>query len=105
MPASGADKQYTDFKTAVLAASGDPAAVPPPRGHLELSQVRGYTSHSKFTQTGGRAIAQAVSRRVRAQVRSCAICGGRSGTGAGFLRVLRFPLPTLIIMYHPGLVQ
>jgi hypothetical protein len=51
----------------------------------------------------GRAIAQAVSRRlptaaarVRAQVRSCGICGGQRGTGIGFLRVLRFPLPVLI---------
>jgi hypothetical protein len=45
-------------------------------------------------------MAQAVSRRlptaaarVRAQVWSCC---GQSGTGAGFLRVLRFPLPVLI---------
>jgi hypothetical protein len=51
----------------------------------------------------GRAIAQAVSirfptaaARVRSQVGSCGICGGQSGTGAGFLRVLRFPLPILI---------
>jgi hypothetical protein len=51
----------------------------------------------------GRAIAQAVSRwlptaaaRVRSQVRSCGIWGGQSGTGAGFLRVLQFPLPILI---------
>jgi hypothetical protein len=49
------------------------------------------------------AIAQAVSRRlptaaarVRTQVRLCEICGGQSGTWAGFLRVLLFPLPILI---------
>jgi hypothetical protein len=34
--------------------------------------------------------------RARSQVRSCGICAGQSGTGAGFLRVLRFPLPILI---------
>jgi hypothetical protein len=34
--------------------------------------------------------------RVRAQVRSCWICGRQSGTGACFLRVLWFPLPILI---------
>jgi hypothetical protein len=51
----------------------------------------------------GRAIVQAVSRRlptaaarVRAHVRSCGISGGQGGTGAGFLRVLRFPLAILI---------
>jgi hypothetical protein len=50
-----------------------------------------------------RAIAHAVSRwlpsaaaRVRSQVRSCGICVGQSSSGAGFLRVLRFPLPILI---------
>jgi hypothetical protein len=74
----------------------------------------------------GRATAQAVSRRlptaearVRAQVRSCGICGGQNCAGACFLRVLRFPLPilipstnfhsidcsTLIIIYHPGQIQ
>jgi hypothetical protein len=51
----------------------------------------------------GLAIAQAVSRwlptaaaRVRSKFGSCGICGGKSDTGAGFLRVLRFPLPFLI---------
>jgi hypothetical protein len=41
-----------------------------------------------------RAIAQA--DRVRAQVSSCGICDAQSGTAAGFLRVLRFPVPILI---------
>jgi hypothetical protein len=50
-----------------------------------------------------RAIVQAVSRRlpnvaarVLSQVRSRGIYGGRSGTGASLLRVLRFPTPIFI---------
>jgi hypothetical protein len=56
-----------------------------------------------FRINSGRAIAQAVGRwlltvaaRVRARVSSCGICGEQSGTGAGFLRVLRFLLPIFI---------
>jgi hypothetical protein len=48
----------------------------------------------------GRAIAQAVSRWLPTAVvrgsrpgRHVGFCGGQSGSGAGFLRVLRFPLP------------
>jgi hypothetical protein len=48
----------------------------------------------------GRAIAQAVSRwlptaavRGSRPGRHVGFCGGQSGPGAGFLRVLRFPLP------------
>jgi hypothetical protein len=57
----------------------------------------------------GRAIAQAVSRclrtaaaRVRARVWSSGICGGQSDSGAGFLRVLRFPLPIFIPPNSPS---
>jgi hypothetical protein len=52
---------------------------------------------SLFQSVFGHAIAQAVSRRVpkaatqvRAQVRSCGICGGQSGSETSFLLVLRF---------------
>jgi hypothetical protein len=54
-------------------------------------------------QVSWHAIAQAVSRRlptaaaqVGAEVRSCGIFDGQSDIGAGFLPVLRFPLPILI---------
>jgi hypothetical protein len=54
------------------------------------------------------AIAQAVSRwlptaaaRFRAQVKSFRISSGQSGIGAGFLRVLRFPLPIYIPSASP----
>jgi hypothetical protein len=57
----------------------------------------------RLSSKDGRAIAQAVNRwlstaaaRVRSLVWSSGICGGQSGVGAGFLRVLRFPLPIFI---------
>jgi hypothetical protein len=50
----------------------------------------------------GSSIAEAVSRwlptaatRVQSRVWSSGICGGQSRAGAGFLRVLRFPLPII----------
>jgi hypothetical protein len=61
-------------------------------------------SQTKYIKSWkGRAIAQAVSHWlptaaawVRARGWSCGICAGQSGAGAGFLRVLRFPLPIFI---------
>jgi hypothetical protein len=57
----------------------------------------------------GRAIAQAVSRwlstaaaRVQTQVWSSGICDGQSGAGAGFLRVLRFPVSIFIPSNSPS---
>jgi hypothetical protein len=49
----------------------------------------------------GCAVAQAVSHwfptsAPRVRVRTpCGVCGGQRSTGAGFLRVLRFPLPII----------
>jgi hypothetical protein len=64
--------------------------------------------YSSILITDGHAIAQAVSRslfteaaRVQTRVQSCGICGGQSGAGAGFLRVLRFPLPLFIPPISP----
>jgi hypothetical protein len=53
----------------------------------------------------GCAIAQAVRRwlptaAARVRVRAaCGVCGGQRGTGAGFLRVRRFPLPIIQPIY------
>jgi hypothetical protein len=48
----------------------------------------------RVLMTPGRAVAQAVSHwlpTAAARI-ACGVCGGQSGTGTGFLRVLRFPL-------------
>jgi hypothetical protein len=72
-------------------------------------QTAGFPSASVFLSPQlDHAIAQAVSRRlptatvrVRAWFRSCGICGGQNDNGAGFLRVLRFPLPFRIQLLAP----
>jgi hypothetical protein len=53
-----------------------------------------YYAFQNVTSLSGRLPTAAA--RVRVHVRSCGICGAQSDTGAGFLRVFRFPLPTLI---------
>jgi hypothetical protein len=70
---------------------------------LKQSQLWNQVLHEQRATLRGCAIAQAVScwlstaaARVWARVWSCGICGGQSGAGAGFLQVLRFPLPILI---------
>jgi hypothetical protein len=52
------------------------------------------TSRSNWLVTVflGRAWFPTASAKVRAQLRSCGICGGQSGTGTRFLRVLRVSL-------------
>jgi hypothetical protein len=63
------------------------------------SPQRAHTHKHKLRMPIGRAIAQAVSRwlpTAAARVWSSGICSGQSGAGAGFLRVLRFPLPIFI---------
>jgi hypothetical protein len=76
--------------------------------HLEASLVDFVVLCSLCYFRTGRALAHAVSHwlyiaaaRVRARVRLCGICGGQSGTGAGFLRVLQFPLPIFIPQIAP----
>jgi hypothetical protein len=60
-----------------------------------------YKLDALLPSTSGRAVAQAVSpwlptATARFRLRAaCGVCGGQSGTGAGFLRVLRFPLPII----------
>jgi hypothetical protein len=57
--------------------------------------------YRQFKKSFGLAVTQAVRRwlpttpvRVRV-LAACVVCGGQSGTGAGFLQVLRFPLPII----------
>jgi hypothetical protein len=65
---------------------------------LEVARWQLPKADIPLTQGSGRAVAQAVSHwfpTVAARVRVRAargVCGGQSGTGAGFLRVFQFPL-------------
>jgi hypothetical protein len=75
-----------------------------PAGSWEAIGVQWSPGHNRlFTVTvkRGLAIAQAVScwlatAAARVRVRAaCGVCDGHNGIGAGFLRVLQFPLPII----------
>jgi hypothetical protein len=80
-----------------------------PHRHEDVQRSGGTAPPIRNFSNNDRAIAQAVrpcrSSAVRrwlptaaAPVRvraACGICGGQSGTGAGFLRVFRIPLPII----------
>jgi hypothetical protein len=78
-------------------------------GYLILGHLSSTYTLDCGKLTCGHGIAQAVSRwlpaavaRVQTRVWSSGICGGQSGAGAGFLRVLRFPLPIFIPPNSPS---
>jgi hypothetical protein len=92
--------------------------ISPPKRRLTSNGLQGFISQKIIlsrTTSVGRAVAQAVSpwlptEAARVRVRAaCGVCGGQSGTGAGFLQALRFPLliiPPISHHYnHPGLAQ
>jgi hypothetical protein len=67
-----------------------------------------YLKYTSYVCIYGRAIAEAVSRwlptaaaRVQSRGWSSGICGGQSGTGAGFLQVLWFPRHSFHQILHP----
>jgi hypothetical protein len=77
---------------------------------------RTKTVHA-LDRVADRALAEAVIPTLRpgfeSRSKSCGICGGQSGAGTGFLRVLRVSMPadlhstnfsTIAITYHLGLV-
>jgi hypothetical protein len=72
------------------------------------THARLESGNETFSRNKGHAIAQAVNcwlptaaARVRTRFWSSGICGGQSGAGARFLRVLRFPLPIFIPPIDP----
>jgi hypothetical protein len=73
----------------VFAAMHDSATMRP------FHEIIDCNTYIHYTQAATRRLLIAAAR-VRAQVRSCGICGRQSGTGAGFLRLQRFSLPILI---------
>jgi hypothetical protein len=91
------------FKTTKISHLKTAVKSNPSLFYPEDGDTRSYKDFVTTHQNNGRALAQAVCRRlptaaarVRAQSRSCWICGGQGGNWAGCLQVIRFPLPILI---------
>jgi hypothetical protein len=79
--------------------------------HVATKSLKGRSTRTKIEfkcLSVGRAVAQAVSRWLPTAATGvhveagCGACGGQSGTGAGFLRVLRFPLLIIISPISPS---
>jgi hypothetical protein len=73
---------------------------------LGLRKLGHEADHSP-PSTKSRAVSRRLTTRrsgIRSQVRLCGIFGGPIGIGAGFLRVLRLPLPILISPTAPHLL-
>jgi hypothetical protein len=60
--------------------------------NLHAVKQRNQRCKKTSVSAGSWAVSMSVTRTKRSKVRLCGICGGRSGTGAVSLRVLRFRL-------------
>jgi hypothetical protein len=67
-------------------------------GKIVLNEVRSskIQSYRQWRPCRSSAVRRWLPTAARVRVRAaCGVCGGQSGTGAGFLRALRFPLPII----------
>jgi hypothetical protein len=65
-------------------------------GSIKVNKPYIYFGNRPCHSSGGYSPASHHGAPGSSPVRPCGIRGGQSGAGAGFLRVLRFPLPILI---------
>jgi hypothetical protein len=93
--------QTRGFRAKMCTVSGDKSVTTLEIVFQITTLVRLFCESSVFHIYLGLAVAQVVSRwlptaAARVRVRAaCGVCGGKSGIGACFLRVLRFPLPII----------
>jgi hypothetical protein len=63
-------------------------------GHMPVGGIHSKERHRPWRSSAVRRWLPTAAAQVRVRA-ACGVCGGQSGTGAGFLRVLRFPLPII----------